>query len=171
MSTILLVGVDVGSFPSYIYLPTPWAKHTKTTVRGAPSLRNPLCSKLYFSPSSLVAVVDRRRQQLRAILSSFWSAAIMGRSIRCHQLHLWQCMQTIHRFGTLLCLACRSTISCCLCRAEACKPHLDLYQHQDASISGSKLPGLPCTLCQCSIFIAVNLRATEYPMKVHVLRT
>ena len=57
ISTILLVDVDVGSFPSYIYLPTPWAKHTKTTVREAPSLKNPLCSKLYFSALSLAAVV------------------------------------------------------------------------------------------------------------------
>lgn len=51
------------------------------------------------------------------------------------------------------------------------KRHLDLYLHQDASICGSKLLGLPCTLCQCSVFIVVNLRATEHPMKVHVLRT
>ena len=48
-STISLVDVDVGSFSSYIYQPTPWAKHTKTTVRGASSLGNPSCSKLYFS--------------------------------------------------------------------------------------------------------------------------
>jgi hypothetical protein len=47
---------------------------------------------------------------------------IMGKSICCHQLHLRQCMQTLHRFGTLLCLACLSTICCCLCRAKACKP-------------------------------------------------
>ena len=57
ISTILLVDVDVESFPSYIYLPTPWAKHTKTTVRGAPSLGNPSCSKLYFSPLSLAVAV------------------------------------------------------------------------------------------------------------------
>ena len=49
ISTILLVDVDVGSFSPYKYVPTPWAKHTKTTVRGAPSLRNSLCSKLEFS--------------------------------------------------------------------------------------------------------------------------
>ena len=48
----------------------------------------------------------------------------------CSYIHLWQCMQTIHRFGKLLCLACRSTISCCLCRAEACKPrHAGLESH------------------------------------------
>ena len=57
ISTILLVDVDVGSFSSYIYLPTPWAKHTKTTVRGAPSLENPSYSKLYFSALSLAVVV------------------------------------------------------------------------------------------------------------------
>ena len=55
ISTISLDDVDVGSFSSYIYLPTPWEKHTKTTVRGAPSLGNPSCSKLDFSPSSHVA--------------------------------------------------------------------------------------------------------------------
>ena len=48
ISTISLVDVVVGSFSSYIYQPTPWAKHTKTTVRGASSLGNPSCSKLYF---------------------------------------------------------------------------------------------------------------------------
>ena len=41
ISTILLVDVDVGSFSPYKYVPTPWAKHTKTTIRGAPSLGNP----------------------------------------------------------------------------------------------------------------------------------
>ena len=50
ISTILLVDVDVGSFSPYKYVPTTWAKHTKTTVRGAPSLRNPSCSKSDFSP-------------------------------------------------------------------------------------------------------------------------
>ena len=38
ISTILLVDVDVGCFSPYKYVPTPWAKHTKTTVRGAPNL-------------------------------------------------------------------------------------------------------------------------------------
>ena len=56
ISTILLVDVDVGSFSPYKYVPTPWAKHTKTTIRGAPSLGNPTCSKLDFSPSLAVAV-------------------------------------------------------------------------------------------------------------------
>ena len=57
ISIISLVDVDVGSFSSYIYQPTPWAKHTKTTVWGAPSLGNPSCSKLYFSPFSLAVIV------------------------------------------------------------------------------------------------------------------
>jgi len=57
ISTILLVDVDVGSFSSYIYLPTPWTKHTKTTVRGAPNLKNSSCSKLYFSALSLAVAV------------------------------------------------------------------------------------------------------------------
>ena len=34
ISIILLVDVDVESFPLYIYVPTPWVKHTKT-VRGS----------------------------------------------------------------------------------------------------------------------------------------
>ena len=50
IGTILLVDVDVGSFSPYKYVPTPWAKHTKTTVMGALSLGNPSCSKLDFSP-------------------------------------------------------------------------------------------------------------------------
>ena len=57
ISTISLVDVDVGSLSSYIYQPTPWAKHTKTIVSGAPSLGNPSCSKLYFSPLSLAVAV------------------------------------------------------------------------------------------------------------------
>jgi len=57
ISTISLVDVDVGNFSSYIYLSTPWGKHSKTTVRGAHSLENPSCSKLYFSPLSLADAV------------------------------------------------------------------------------------------------------------------
>jgi len=48
ISTISLVDVDVESFSSYIYLPTSWVKHTKTTVWEVHSLGNPSCSKLYF---------------------------------------------------------------------------------------------------------------------------
>jgi hypothetical protein len=48
--TILLVDVKVESFPPYKYVLTPWAKHTKTTVKGAPSLENLSCSKLDISP-------------------------------------------------------------------------------------------------------------------------
>ena len=57
ISTILLVDVDVGSFSPHKYVPTSWAKHTKTTVRGAPSLGNPSCSELDFSPPFLVVAV------------------------------------------------------------------------------------------------------------------
>ena len=53
ISTISLVDVDVASFSSYIYLPIPWEKHTKTTVWGAPSLENPSCSKFNFRCSKL----------------------------------------------------------------------------------------------------------------------
>ena len=38
--TILLVDVFVGSFSSYIYQPTPWTKHTKTTVGEMPRVVN-----------------------------------------------------------------------------------------------------------------------------------
>ena len=44
ISTILLVDVDVESFSPYKYVPTPWTKHTRTIVRGAPSLENLSCS-------------------------------------------------------------------------------------------------------------------------------
>ena len=57
ISTILLVDVDVESFSPYKYVSTPWAKHTKTIVRGVPSLGNPLYSKLDFSPPSLAVAV------------------------------------------------------------------------------------------------------------------
>ena len=36
ISIILLVDVDVGSFSFYKSVSIPWAKHTKTTIRGAP---------------------------------------------------------------------------------------------------------------------------------------
>jgi len=57
ISTILLVDIDVGSFSPYKYIPTPWAKHTKTIIREAPSLRNPSCSKLDFSHPSLAIAI------------------------------------------------------------------------------------------------------------------
>ena len=56
ISNILLVDVDVESFSPNKYIPTPWTKHTKTTVRGVSSLENPLCSKLDFSPPLTVVV-------------------------------------------------------------------------------------------------------------------
>ena len=56
ISTILLVDVDVESFSPNKYVPIPWAKHTKTTVRRAPSFENPSCGKLDFSPSLTVVV-------------------------------------------------------------------------------------------------------------------
>jgi hypothetical protein len=59
--------VDVGSFPPYIYVPTPWPNHTKTTIRGAPSLGNPSCSKLYFSPPC----PTRERQQQQSAMVTF----------------------------------------------------------------------------------------------------
>ena len=57
ISTVSLVDVEVGSFSPYIFVPTHWVKHTKTTIWGAPSLGNLSCSKLYFSPLSLAVVV------------------------------------------------------------------------------------------------------------------
>jgi hypothetical protein len=55
ISTILLVDVKVKSFPPYKYVPTTRAKHTKTTIRGAPNLKNLSCSKLDICPPSRVA--------------------------------------------------------------------------------------------------------------------
>ena len=57
ISIILLVDIDVESFSPNKYVPTHWAKYTKTIVKGATSLGNPSCSKLDFSPSSLVVAV------------------------------------------------------------------------------------------------------------------
>ena len=56
ISTILLVDVDARSFSPNKYVPTPWTKHTKTIIRGAPSLGNPSCSELDFSPPLAAAV-------------------------------------------------------------------------------------------------------------------
>ena len=83
ISTISLVDVDVGSFSSYIYLPTPWAKHTKTTVRGAPSLENPSCSKLDFSPPSLAAAVPA---VLQLVATSCRCSVAMQSAAHCRAL-------------------------------------------------------------------------------------
>jgi hypothetical protein len=55
ISIILLADVKVESFSPYKYVPTPWAKHIKTTVRGVPSLGNLSCSKLDICSPSRVA--------------------------------------------------------------------------------------------------------------------
>ena len=57
ISIILLFDVDVVSFSPNKYVSTPWTKHTKTTVKGAPSLENLSCSKFNFSPPSLAVAV------------------------------------------------------------------------------------------------------------------
>ena len=57
ISTILLVDVDVESFSPYKYIPILWSKHTKTTIRRAPSLENRSCSKLDFTPPSLAVPI------------------------------------------------------------------------------------------------------------------
>ena len=72
ISTILLVDVDVKSFSPYKCVTTPWAKHTKTIVRGAPNLGNLSCSKLDFSPLSLAVAATL---PCPAILSSATSKA------------------------------------------------------------------------------------------------
>ena len=70
ISTTLLVDVDVGSFSPYKYVPTSWAKHNKTTVRGASNLGNLSCSILDFShPSLAVAVAVTAALPSLAILS------------------------------------------------------------------------------------------------------
>ena len=76
ISIISLVDVDVGSFSSYIYLPTPWAKHTKTTVRGAPSLENRSCSKLDFSPPSLAVAAALLVAVPSSCTSSFFYSSL-----------------------------------------------------------------------------------------------
>ena len=74
ISTILLVDVDVGSFYQYKYVPTSWANHTKTTVKGAPSLRNRLCIKLDFvvavlpSPATLFFVQQVESTPMQLLL-------------------------------------------------------------------------------------------------------
>ena len=72
ISTILLVDVDVGSFSPYKYVSTLWAKHTKTNVRGAPSLGNPSCSKLDFSPPLSVTVAAALPNVIDSPLITRW---------------------------------------------------------------------------------------------------
>jgi len=85
ISTILLVDVDVGSFSSYIYQPTPWAKHTKTTVWGAPRLGNPSCNKSDFShPSLAIAVAVCCLAAVCKPLTSFASS-----NVRCRPVELY----------------------------------------------------------------------------------
>ena len=69
ITTILLIDVDVGSFSLYKYVPNPWAKHIKTTIKGAPNLGNPLCSKSDFSPPLAIVVVVASVLPSPAILS------------------------------------------------------------------------------------------------------
>ena len=76
ISTISLVDMDVENFSSNIYIPTSWTNYTKTIVRDAPSLKNPSCSKLDFSPPSLaVAAAVAAVLPSPAILSSATSKA------------------------------------------------------------------------------------------------
>ena len=42
ISIVSLVNVEVGSFFLYIFVPTPWTKHTKIIVKEAPSFKNPV---------------------------------------------------------------------------------------------------------------------------------
>ena len=64
--TILLIDVDVENFSPYIYvLLTPWVKHNKATVKGAPSLGNFSCSKLKFSPPLLSSMPNPDDYYLR----------------------------------------------------------------------------------------------------------
>jgi hypothetical protein len=55
ISTVSPVDVGVGSFPPYIYVPTPWVKAHQNYRGGASSLGNLSCSKLNISPFSRVA--------------------------------------------------------------------------------------------------------------------
>jgi hypothetical protein len=62
ITTILLVDVNVESSPTYKYVPTSWAKHTKTIVRWTSCLENLSCSKLdIFFPSHVAAKVNLPR--------------------------------------------------------------------------------------------------------------
>jgi len=86
ISTILLVDVDVRSFSTNKYIPTPWAKHTKTTVWGAPSLRNPSCSKLYFPSFPRCHRRPRRRTPLPS----------QGTSLRSLHLSILDCINPLY---------------------------------------------------------------------------
>ena len=75
ISTILLIDVDVKSFSSYIFVPTPWPNH-QNYIKKAPSLGNPSCSKLKFSFSIWWCL-----GQLRSLRASFTSYVSRRRCI------------------------------------------------------------------------------------------
>ena len=81
-----------------IYMPTPWAKYTKTTIRGAPSLGNPSCSKLDFSHPSLSR--RRRRHAAQPSTTPLPSGQLRSRtgSASCCLAACWSNGQTISSF-------------------------------------------------------------------------
>ena len=123
MSTILLVDVDVGSFSLYKYVPIPWAKHTKTTIRGDPSLRIPRQQTIYFLSFLL------RRLHLSAqnsAPSNFSSAVFWYSSSRTYPVATWQGPKTT--FSVSIChrltLAPSSVFLYCWCRVSCLMPIL-----------------------------------------------
>jgi len=76
ISTILLADIDMGSFSLNKYISTPWAKHTKTTIRGAPSLRNPSRSKFDFSPLSIAVAAALPVVTPSSFTSSFFYSSL-----------------------------------------------------------------------------------------------
>ena len=102
ISTISLVDGDVGSFSSYIYLPTPWAKHTKTTVKRAPNLGNPSCSKLYFSllPSPSSSLPPRCSARPCPIVALTCSSSSRDQPVR-PIVAVFRCLRIVQHFRWL----------------------------------------------------------------------
>ena len=112
ISTILLIDVDVRSFSPYRYVPTPWANHTKTIIRGAPSLGNPSCSKLDFSHPSLDDAVATTLPS--PTLYRCWTASRASPSYHCKSLSstgVWS-LAVRQRCGGHHSSICSSYLSC-----------------------------------------------------------
>jgi hypothetical protein len=148
ISTILLIDVEMQRFSPYKYVPIPWAKHTKTTVREAPSLRNLSCSKLEFS--SILSCCRRPTPTNPPVSFSnhleclWWITAIRGLSRR--SIHYSIFFASIYHRLTIFPPSSTFLSARCLIRSSsfpaAGDPVISLLQHS-APPRGTTLPLRP----------------------------
>jgi len=114
ISTISLVDVEVESFSPYIYVPTPWAKHTKTTVWRAPSLKNPSCSKLDLFLLLLPSPPPPRCSALLCpIVALTCSSSSWDQQVRSIVAVLWfRCLRIVQHFSVALTIFISHLLGC-----------------------------------------------------------